>query len=292
MKFLDTNIVTKETLSYVKKFSGFTILIKLGGSVLEDNNLIKNLAIDLGYVRAAGISIVLVHGGGKAIDKELKLHGIESSFYEGLRITTNEMIKIIEMVLCGHVNKLLVRELNASGIPAVGLSGSDNNMFVCDPFSAKHQNVGQIKAVNSAIVETILHAQDKCSEGMIPIIAPIGITKNGNALNINADWAACYLAHALKIKKLIYITDQNGINDNAGKLISKLSVSDLQQLIQNQVVKDGMLTKAKAIVHAIQQGISDIHIINGKTPHALLNELFTQIGIGTIITTEEPCYEN
>lgn len=273
---------TTETLSYVKKFASDCILIKLGGSVLNDIDLVKKICVDLSLIKAAGISVVLVHGGGKAIDKMLKIHNINSTSHEGLRITTDEMIDVVEMVLCGHVNKMLVRALNSASLPAVGLSGSDNNMLQCDLFSSVHGKVGKIKKVNIEIIQHFLDTQKDHKKGIIPVIAPVGIDAQANALNVNADWSATHIALALKIKKLIFLTDQDGIYDNNKQIISELDKSDLQAMIQTQVIKDGMLTKANAIIYALDHGINNIHIINAATPHALLEELFTEKGIGTV----------
>lgn len=274
--------VTKETLSYVKKFASDCILIKLGGSVLNDIDLVKKICVDLSLIKAAGISIVLVHGGGKAIDNMLKIHHINSTTHEGLRITTDEMIDIVEMVLCGHVNKIIVRALNSAGLPAVGLSGSDNNMLPCDLFSSIHGKTGKVKTVNPEIIQHFLTTQKDLEKGIIPVISPVGVDAQGNALNVNADWSATHIALALKIKKLIFLTDQHGIYDANKQIISELDKNQLQTMIQTQVITDGMLTKTNAIIYALNHGIDNIHIINATTPHALLEELFTQQGIGTV----------
>src|SRR3990167_7549669 len=227
------------------------------------------------------IKIVLVHGGSKAINEALLMNGIETKFLDGLRITPPKAMKIIEMVLCGEVNKSLVKKLNNIGLHAVGLSGSDNNLLLCDYYSEKHECVVNIKTVNIDLIINLLSFEEKEFD-YIPVIAPIGVDNHGNSLNINADWAACAIASALKAHKFIYLTDQNGIYDSNGNVLALLSKDDLQELISNQIVKDGMLTKVKTILAALDNNISGIHILNGMRKHCLIEELFTINGVGTL----------
>ena len=271
-----------ETLRYVKKFSGQRILIKLGGSVLDDQSLIKSLCEDFSLLRAAGISLVVVHGGSRAIEEQLKLNAIQSEFKEGLRVTTPEMIHIIEMVLCGQINRNLVRNLNASGVSAVGLSGTDNWMLRCERMHADLGEVGKITHVDTTLVERCLQDQQQRFLGHIPIVAPLGVDDTGNALNVNADWAATIIAQALNIDKLIYLTDQTGIYDAQKQCVSVIDRQGMQELITTGVVKDGMLTKVRTIMDALDCGLENIHIINAKRPHSLIEELFTETGIGTL----------
>ena len=275
-----------ETLNYVKKFAGMTILIKLSGAALENKNLVKKLCEDISLIRAAGIKIVLVHGGGHSIDKALTMHKLSWCFYEGQRVTTTEMIDVIEMVLCGHVNRTIVRSLNTFGVSAVGLSGSDNHMLHCSRMSPQLGEVGQIDKIDVTMIQRCLNDQSQRLQGHIPVIAPIGVDKAGNALNVNADWAACQLAIALKVDKLVYLTDQIGIYNKTGKLFSTLSKKQLVALKENKTVTDGMLTKVNTILSALDCGIDNIHILNAKKPHVLIEELFTAQGIGTL------CYQD
>lgn len=279
-----TTKIVAETLNYVKKLSGECILIKLGGSILDDVTLVEKLCEDLCLVRAAGLKVVLVHGGSKAIDSTLRTHGISWRFHHGQRVTTVEMINVIEMVLCGHVNKMLVRALNSAGVSAVGLAGSDDRLLQAQRFDEALGEVGMIKSVNTGLLAEFLGTQTAHQLGMIPIIAPIATDVDGKALNVNADWAASSIATALDIHKLIYLTDEDGIYDAAGKLISALNASELDELITTGVVKDGMLTKVKTILEALQQGLDNIHIISARREHALIQELFTDEGIGTVCT--------
>ncbi|MBI3544402.1 MAG: acetylglutamate kinase [Deltaproteobacteria bacterium] len=262
------------TLSYVKRFAGQTVLIKVGGAALEDVGLVKSICESLTLIRAVGVKVVLVHGGGPAINRELTTHGITWEFIDGQRVTTPEMMDVIEMVLCGHVNKRIVRTLNAQGVPAVGLSGADASTLQCKQQNAKLGQVGQIEKVNTKLIEAV-------TESSIPVIAPIGVGKNGKAFNINADWAAARLAQGLGIKKMLFLTDQEGILDTTGKVIAELDAGELEQLIESGVVTGGMLAKVRTIVHALRNGVTDVHVLNARLPHGLIEELFTDKGIGT-----------
>jgi acetylglutamate kinase len=271
-----------ETLNYVKKFSGQRILIKLGGSVLDDQELINQLCADFSLLRAAGISLVIVHGGSRGIEDQLRLRSIQSAFKDGLRVTTTEMMHVIEMVLCGQVNRNLVRNINASGVAAIGLSGTDNWMLRCDRLDAELGEVGKVVKVDTTLIERCLLDQEQRLLGHIPVIAPIGVDDKGNALNVNADWAATVIAQALNIDKLIYLTDQSGIYDAKRERISEIDRDGLQKLIDDEVVKDGMLTKVRTIMDALDCGLTNVHIVNAKQPHSLIEELFTDAGIGTL----------
>lgn len=279
-----------ETLTYVKEFSGMRLLIKLGGSVLDNPELVKELCTDLNLVRAAGIRLVIVHGGGKAINNTLEKNGIKPEFRDGLRITNAAIIDTIETVLCGHINRMLVRTLNAAGIVATGMCGSDANLLQCKILAAEYGYVGEIENINTTLLEHVLTTQLQDDGGIIPVISPIGISRNGEALNVNADWAASRIAVALGIHKLIYLTDQNGIYDKNGTIIPLLDASELDELIHSGAVSDGMLTKAKTILNALNHGLDNIHIISGKNPHALIQELFTNQGSGTLCTKRTHTY--
>lgn len=284
MSIIQTTKYVTETLSYVKKFSGTRLLIKLGGSVLDNTDLVKNLCSDLDLVRAAGISLIIVHGGGKAISQALDKSGIKSEFLNGLRVTSAEMIDTIETTLCGHINRMLVRTLNAAGVTAIGLCGSDANLLQCKTLAPEYGYVGEIEQINTSLLEQILATQNQTDAGIIPIISPIGVNLRGEALNVNADWAASRIAVALGIHKLIYLTDQNGILDKAGHAIPILDASELDDLIQSGIVSGGMLTKAKTVLNALNHGLDNIHIISAQKPHALIQELFTDQGSGTLCT--------
>jgi len=269
-----------ETLKFVKKFCGQTFLIKIGGAPLQESKLVAQLCSDLSYLRSAGISLVIVHGGGAAISEALEQNNISFSFHDGQRVTTPEMVKIVEMVLCGKVNRSIVRTLNSCGVRAVGLSGTDDQFLTCSRLNPKLGEVGLIEEVNTDLLKSYLESQSM--QGHIPVIAPVGTDGNGQPLNINADWACVAIAKAMGISKVIYLTDQDGILNDKGQLISEIDMSGLKDLVDSQTVKGGMLAKTKTIMTALDAGIDQLHIINGSRPHSLIEEIFTDRGTGTI----------
>ena len=271
-----------ETLNFVKKFCGKTMLIKIGGALLQDHRLLIQLCDDLSLMRACGISLVIVHGGGVQINQELEAKGITWSFHEGQRVTTLEMMGVVEMVLRGKINSPIIRTLNTAGVKAVGLSGADGGLLQCSRLDPRLGEVGQIDKVNTEILNGYLEGQKKSMQGYIPVIAPMGVDLSGQALNINADWACSVIAQALGIVKVIYLTDQDGILNHDKTLISEVDLSGLQKLIDTQVVQGGMLAKTKTIIKALESGVEQIHIINGSRAHSLIEEIFTDRGIGTI----------
>jgi acetylglutamate kinase len=276
---------TKEviaTLSYVHKFAGSTVVIKLGGAALQDSSLVDAICEDLIRIRAVGVSAVLVHGGGKDINAELTRRGITWDFFEGQRVTTDEMMDVIEMVLCGLVNRRIVRALNAAGVKAVGFSGSDAGTLVCKPADPRLGRVGVIDQVNPALIQSVLALNHDSGVPTIPVIAPIGLGRDGRSFNINADWAASRIASALGVTKMMFLTDQDGILDPQNRLIPELDASELEQVIESGVVSGGMLAKARTVVHALRHKVTDVHILNARRPHGLIEELFTDRGVGTV----------
>lgn len=276
---MNTNQTMKKILNilaYNHKFSGCKFVIKIGGSVLQDETLVASICSDIQLLTSVGIKIIVIHGGGNAISQHLsKLH-IESQFIDGLRVTPKKIMDIIEMVLCGHVNTKLVRMFGAAGLNTIGLTGADSSMLQCAYYSDAHGCVGVVKKTNTDIVSNVL------TSDFIPVIAPIGVDVDGNAMNINADCAASVLAEQLQADKLIYLTDQDGIYDENGAIYSELSQVDLLNIIDRKIVQGGMLTKSKAILKALNGHLNDIHILNGKISHVLIEELFTVEGIGTL----------
>lgn len=270
------------TLSYVKRFAGDTILIKLGGAALQDSNLVASICSDLTLIQAVGVSVVLVHGGGPSINQELTQKGIQWEFIDGQRVTTPDMMDVIETVLCGSVNRRIVRALNRSGVRAIGLSGPDGATLLCKKANQKLQQVGTIDRVDTSYINAILNTRNESGQTAIPVIAPVGLGAHGEAYNINADWAASRVSQAMKIKKVLFLTDQDGILDSHGKLIEELDAGELESLIETGVVKGGMLAKAQTILHALKNGVSDVHILNARRPHGLIEELFTDRGVGTV----------
>lgn len=254
------------------------ILIKVGGSVLHNEESTYSLCQELKTISAQGFKAIIVHGGSKAINEALAIYGVQSSFIQGLRQTTQEAMKIIEMVLCGQVNQHLVRNLNRLNVPAIGVSGATNQTLVCNYVSEEHGFVGEIKTVNTSYLEYLLNAK----ENFIPVIASLGVDELGNAMNINADLVASYLANALKVQKLIYFTDQEGIYDHQGNLFTLLSEEHLEELVEKSIVKDGMLVKVKAILESLRKGLNRILIANGHQKNILTHALLAEKSVGTL----------
>jgi len=270
------------TLGYLKKLSGTTLLVKLGGSTLQCLEEKPWIYEDLATLRTAGISVVLVHGGGPMINAELKARNISWEMVDGQRVTTPEIMKVVESVLYGTVNRNIVRGLNVAGIPAVGISGIESSTLFCKSAGPALGQVGIIEDIDTSLMESILNTTTKDGFGAIPVVAPIGMGKEGDTFNINADWAASRIAQFLKIKKVLFLTDQNGILDSDGTVLPELDASELDQLIESGVVQGGMLTKTRTILDALRNGVGAVHVINGNRPHAIVEELFTEAGVGSV----------
>lgn len=241
-------------------------VIKLGGAALKDDSVVLEICRELASLQKSGsplVPLVIVHGGGPAINEELTSKGITWEFVRGQRVTTDVMMDVIETVLSGKVNKKLVRTLNHSQVRAVGLSGTDARMLQCEMLSPELGRVGEVKSVNTSAIEALLSA------GLTPVISPIGVGSDGKAFNVNADFAACRIAEALGAEKLIFLTDQDGILDADKKLISEINSMGLQNLISTEVVQGGMLAKTQTILHALSNGVSKVQVLNGRTPRIL-----------------------
>lgn len=236
------------------------VLIKLGGAALVDDSVLDVVGAAVLSLRAQGMQVVLVHGGGPAINAELTRRGITWEFLHGQRVTTPEMMGVIESTLCGSVNRQLVRRLGAMGLPTLGFSGADRQTLKCVPVSKEHGLVGAVQIVNSDWIDDMINSP----MAPVPVIAPIGVGEAGEAFNINADWAASYLATALDVDQLIFLTDQPGILDTQGKLIPSLKSDELQTLVDREVVKGGMLTKTLSILYALNEGVRSVRVMNGK----------------------------
>lgn len=246
-----------------------TILIKLGGSILHDAcSLMDALCAELKILQQMGNQIVIVHGGSKAIQEALAIYQIPSEFIAGLRVTSTEAMKVIEMVLVGNMNAFICKKLSLAGIPAFSFSGANQQLFCCESYSEQHGSTGKITAVNNA---SILHAWS--FPGAMPVIAPVGMDAAGNSWNINADTAACLLAENLAVEQLIFLTDQEGIYDQNGNALRHLSKQDLQQCVNNKIVKEGMLVKVNAILDVIHAQFKKILILNGKRENILIDTL-------------------
>lgn len=233
-------------------------VIKLGGRGLIEPATLKLVASQIVRLKEFGLKIAVVHGGGPAINEELTSRGITWSFLNGQRVTTPEMMDVIEMVLCGSMNRKVVHALQAAGIDAVGFSGVDGRTFQCSQLDPELQQVGHIDEVRSKWIEAILGA------GGVPVIAPIGGSSEGLAYNINADWAAARLAGALAATKLVFLTDQKGILNAKGEPISEMDETGLESLITDGVVTGGMLTKTNTILHALRSGVENVQVLHAQ----------------------------
>jgi len=274
-----------EALPYIRAFQGKTLVIKYGGAAMEQADLKEQFAKDVLLLRLVGIRPVIVHGGGPQIGALMKRLGKEPRFVGGMRVTDEETVQIVEMVLVGKINKEIVGLINLHGGRAVGLSGKDASLLrarkrlhrLPDGTSADIGLVGEVEAVNPEPIRLLEES------GFIPVIAPVGGGGGGETYNINADLVAGEIAAALGAEKLIHLTDVQGINGKDGKLVSTLPRKDAERLMKTGVIEGGMLPKVESSLRALEGGTAKAHIIDGRLPHAILLELFTREGIGTEI---------
>ena len=271
-----------EALPYIKAFAGATFVIKYGGAAMEEENLKKEFARDVVLLKYVGINPVIVHGGGPEIGRLLKDLKIPSSFMDGLRVTDAKTLEIVEMVLSGHVNKEIVKNINDVGGKAIGLSGKDGRLLMAEQTANKALGfVGEIVDVNVEILKDIMR------HGYIPVVAPLADGVDGHFYNINADTAAGSIAKAMKAEKLILLTDVEGVLDREGKLFSALTEKEVATLLENKTVSGGMIPKVMCCIDAVRGGVKDTHVVDGRVPHAILLEVFTDSGVGTEITGGE-----
>ena len=279
-----------ESLPYIREFAGRTIVIKYGGSAMVSENLRSNFARDIILLRYVGIKPVVVHGGGPQIGKTLEKMGKKTSFIRGHRVTDDETMDVVEMVLGGKVNKEIVALIQKHGGKAVGLTGKDGGLFYAEKLLIEETtegdgppeiiDPGKVGRVTSVHPE-VIHRLDEGN--FIPVIAPVGVDIQGNTYNINADSVAGAIATALKAEKLLLMTDVPGITDENGELVSSLNRKTLDQMVTTGVVHGGMIPKVDAAVSSLAGGVSKVHIVDGRVDHAVLLEIFTQTGIGTEI---------
>lgn len=268
-----------EALPYISKFAGSIFVIKYGGAAMEEESLKKEFAKDVALLKYVGINPVIVHGGGPMIGRMLKDLQIPTRFVDGLRVTDEKTLQVAEMVLSGSVNKEIVKNINDMGGKAIGLSGKDGRLLVAKQVGGKDVGlVGEIVSVDVAIIKDISR------HGYIPVIAPIADGVDGKAYNINADTAAGSIAAALSAEKFILLTDVEGVMNKDGKLISVLKRSEIEKLIDDNVVTGGMIPKVACCTDALKAGVREAHVVDGRVPHAILLEVFTDSGIGTEIT--------
>ncbi len=283
--------VLVEALPYIKEFHGQTMVIKIGGHAMVSEDILEKTVKDILLLYFVGIRPVVVHGGGPEISEKMKRFGIQPKFVDGLRITDRETIEIVEMVLDGKINSKIVSYFIKNGGKAVGMSGKDGLLVVARKKKIKKKVgesevevdlgfVGETEYVNPRILEIIV------DNGYIPVISPVAIDLNGNIYNMNADIVAGDIAGALKAKKLIMLTDVDGIyrdRNDRSSLISKMSKDELEGMLRDGKLDGGMIPKAEAIINALNNGVEKAHIINGSREHSILIELFTKEGIGTMV---------
>jgi acetylglutamate kinase len=271
-----------ESLPYIKEFSGATFVVKYGGAAMEEEKLAKEFAKDIVLLKYVGIDPVIVHGGGPQIEKLLTRLDIPTRFVEGLRVTDEATLEVVEMVLSGLINKQIVQEIHNNGGRALGLSGKDARLLVAKKVEGKEIGfVGEVVDVNFKVIREISRL------GYIPVVAPLAAGVDGHTYNVNADTAAGAIAKALMAEKLILLTDVPGVMGKDLKPISLLKKDDVQALIKNETIRGGMIPKAKCCLDALHGGVKKTHIIDGRVSHALLLEVLTDSGIGTQISGGE-----
>jgi acetylglutamate kinase len=275
--------IFSEALPFIRRFRNTTVVIKYGGSAMVDDSLRETFADDVAMLHFVGIRPVIVHGGGPHISAAMGQRGIEPQWIEGLRVTDEETIRVVQSTLVGEINPDIVRLVNNHGSVATGVSGLDANLFVAEPQDERLGFVGRVTQVNADIIEGLQ------GQGYVPVVAPIARGADGKTYNLNADTASAALASALGASKLVYLTDVEGLYRDLGdhnSLISRITESDLAELLDSGSVSAGMLPKLRSCVEAIRSGVTQAHILDGRIQHALLLEIFTPEGIGTMITKE------
>lgn len=283
--------VLSEALPYIRRFVGKTLVIKYGGNAMESDELKEGFARDIVLMKAVGINPVVVHGGGPQIGDLLKRLSIESHFIDGMRVTDAQTMDVVEMVLGGQVNKDIVNLINRHGGKAIGLTGKDATLIRAKKLKVTRQTpemtkpeiidigqVGEVSEVNVELLDMLV------SGDFIPVIAPIGVGVEGESYNINADLVAGKVAEAIKAEKLMLLTNIAGLMDKEGKVLTGLSTEQVDALIADGTIYGGMLPKIRCALEAVQAGVTSSHIIDGRVPHAVLLEIFTDQGVGTLIT--------
>lgn len=276
-----TAAILMEALPYIQKYSGKTIVVKYGGNAMTDPALQQSFARDIVLLKQVGINPVVIHGGGPQIGNLLKQIGKESHFVDGMRVTDAETMDVVQMVLGGLVNKQIVNMINQAGGRAIGLTGKDGNMIIARKMEHPEVDlghVGEVIEIDASVVKML--EEDR----FIPVIAPIGVGRDGTSYNINADIVAGKMAEVLNAERLLLLTNTPGVLDKQGSLIEALSQADIQNLIADGTIQGGMLPKLSCATDAISAGAKSASIIDGRVPHAVLLELLTDQGVGTMVT--------
>lgn len=283
-KYIEKAKVLVEALPYIKEFNGKVVVIKYGGSAMVDEKIKEMVIEDIVLMKLVGFKPVIVHGGGKEISKTLNRMGIDSEFYNGLRVTSKETVEVVEMVLSGKVNKDVVQLIQNHDLSAVGISGKDGKTLKVNKKIVEGKDigyVGEIKKVDTTLINSLIN------NDFIPVIAPVGTDDLGETYNINADYAASAIAGALKAEKLIFLTDVEGVLKdvkNSDSLISQISIDEVDGYINTDVISGGMIPKVMCCVEGIEKGVKNVHILDGRVEHSLLLEIFTKSGVGTMFS--------
>ena len=275
--------ILTEALPYIKKFSGITVVIKYGGAALVNEDIKETIIKDIALMKFVGFKPVVVHGGGKDINKALEAVGIEPKFRDGLRVTDEPTMEIVQQVLAGKINKNLTTELCRQGINAVGICGKDSGFMQVKKVMPNGMDiglVGEVTEVKTELINTLIN------NDFVPVISSIGVDENGTSYNVNADYAAVAVAGALKAEKLVFVTDVSGIMrdvNDPDSVISVIKEDEVQSLIADGTISGGMLPKVQCCLEGVKAGVNNVHILDGRIAHCLILEIFTNKGIGTLI---------
>lgn len=283
--------VLTEALPYIQKFSGKTLVIKFGGNAMVDEELKSSFARDMVMLKLIGINPIVVHGGGPQIGKMLKALNIETSFVDGMRVTDKQTMDVVEMVLGGKVNKEIVDLIHGAGGSAIGVTGKDGRLITARPLKVSRNtpginaseiidigHVGEVAQINRRVLDTLINSD------FIPVVAPIGVDANGESYNINADLVAGKIAEVTQAEKLILLTDVPGIQNSDGEVLTGLTTQLVDELVKDGTISGGMLPKVQSALDAVAGGVQSAHIIDGRVQHAVLLEIFSDAGVGTLIT--------
>jgi acetylglutamate kinase len=286
--------VISRALPYIQRFSGKTVVVKYGGNAMGDDNLKESFARDIVLMKLVGINPVVVHGGGPQIGELLDRLSIESKFIDGMRVTDGKTMDVVEMVLGATVNKEIVNMISAAGGKAFGVTGKDGQLIKAKKLVVSHKtpemevpeiidigHVGEVASINKSVIDMLVNS------GFIPVIAPIGVGSDGASYNINADLVAGKVAEVLNAEKLILLTNVAGLKDKSGEILTGLTTNRVNELIADETIYGGMLPKIRCALDAVKSGVSTAHIIDGRVEHAVMLEIFTDEGVGTLITNQE-----
>jgi acetylglutamate kinase len=281
--YIEKAKILVEALPYIKEFNGITVVIKYGGSALINKEIKKSVMQDIALLKFVGLKPVVVHGGGPEINQMLGRLGIAPKFAEGLRVTDDETMEVVEMVLNGKLNKEIASDLTLHGTLAAGVSGKDGGLIQVEklmPGGNDIGRVGSVSKVNPAILRALIN------EDFVPVVSPVGADAEGNSYNVNADSAAVAIAGALKAEKLVFLTDVEGIlqdRKDASTVLTRVKASRIPEMIEEGVISGGMIPKVQSCVDAVRAGVSHVHILDGRVEHCLLLEIFTREGIGSMV---------